>query len=477
MLAAGSAISLLLTAPGMTMLANDVDVDAVAFDISLQEEFIEATDSPEESNCDFEGNLKKAESVSEEENEYSIFEDDYVVEIVGASGECGNSASWRLDDTGILYISGSGDMTNYGDADSVPWKNYRNNIKKISIGNGISSIGAYAFFGCSSLTSITFEGTSKVKDIYHDAFTNCSKLKNITLPKSVVYSKGAVIYRGCNSLESIIGYCGDNCTWEYNRSNATLTIDGNGRMHDYILQNSASTFSQNINYNDGSEAYGFTPWFSFCDEIKHVKVCGNVTYLGQGAFGSLGSEWSEGYTSLTSSRPLESVTFSSSVNEFGNKVFNFSGCSSTVEFPVTKSGVPPKTGGNFYSVKLAEGYTCTGSEWGTVLKEIYLPSTITEISSYAFNGCKNLTSIDLPSNLNKIGEGAFLGCSGLKSIIVPENVTEIVQDAFMDCTGLQKVEFKGSLETLSRREFAGCTSLKNNSIPEEFKVNRSRLLL
>ena len=166
---------------------------------------------------------------------------------------------------------------------------------------------------------------------------------------------------------------------------------------------------------------------------------------------------------------MESVTFSSSVNEFGNNVFNFSGCSSTVEFPVTKSGVPPKTGGNFYSVKLAEGYTCTGSEWGTVLKEIYLPSTITEISSYAFNGCKNLTSIDLPSNLNKIGEGAFLGCSGLKSIIVPENVTEIVQDAFMDCTGLQKVEFKGSLETLSRREFAGCTSLKTIVFPKNLK--------
>ena len=386
------------------------------------------------------------------------------------SGSCGNSTTWKLDDAGMLSINGSGDMSNYDNAESVPWNSYRSKIKKVSIGNGITSLGSYAFYGCSSLVNISFEGISKVKTIYHDVFTNCSKLRYIALPKSAVRSYGAFIYCGCSSLESITGYCGDNCTWKYDRSNATLTIDGSGRMYNYIIQISATSFGSNINYIDRTEANGYTPWFSFCEEIKNVNVCGNVIYIGQGAFGSLGSKWSHDHTKMISNGNIESVTFSSSVTEFGESVFNLSGCTSTIEFPVTKSGVPPKTGGYFKSVKLAEGYTSTGSAFsGPTLQEIYLPSTIKEISDSAFQNCSNLSKIIIPSKTATIGRYAFAGCSKLDSITIPDTVTEIGTDAFSGCSGLKSVVFKGSLETLTSLVFYGCTSLKSITFPKNLK--------
>ena len=57
----------------------------------------------------------------------------------------------------------------------------------------------------------------------------------------------------------------------------------------------------------------------------------------------------------------------------------------------------------------------------------------------AFNGCKELISIDIPNCVTSIGESAFQGCTGLTSITIPNSVTSIGESAFHGCTGIEKI--------------------------------------
>ena len=68
-----------------------------------------------------------------------------------ASGRCGNSIKWTLDDSGNLTLSGSGEMWNY-DYRNPPFKDY--GIKTVTIGDGITSIGECAFYSCRGLTEL-----------------------------------------------------------------------------------------------------------------------------------------------------------------------------------------------------------------------------------------------------------------------------------------------------------------------------------
>ena len=71
------------------------------------------------------------------------------------SGPCGDNAQWSLNtETGLLSITGSGNMSDYSVAPSIPWYKYISYIKSLYIGNQITSIGNYAFYFCSDLTSV-----------------------------------------------------------------------------------------------------------------------------------------------------------------------------------------------------------------------------------------------------------------------------------------------------------------------------------
>lgn len=142
-------------------------------------------------------------------------------EDVVASGNCGiegkddNSVTWKLtkNDDGIenntytLTISGSGNMENFYDtygSRRAPWRTSSNgygaNITQIFFADGITSVGAKAFFGCSNLENIFIPDS--VTRIASSAFEECSKLKSVTGFKYVT-SIGSSAFSGCASLESI----------------------------------------------------------------------------------------------------------------------------------------------------------------------------------------------------------------------------------------------------------------------------------
>ena len=90
----------------------------------------------------------------------------------GYSGSCGESVNWSLDtETGLLEITGSGEMEDYEDSEDTPWYSHRSSINKCTIENGVTSIGVYAFRNCTGLTSITIPNS--VTSIGECAFFGC----------------------------------------------------------------------------------------------------------------------------------------------------------------------------------------------------------------------------------------------------------------------------------------------------------------
>ena len=131
----------------------------------------------------------------------------------GTTGDC----TWTLNGT-ELTISGTGAMGDYWQ--DAPWGT---SITKVTIEEGVTFIGDYAFYECSGLTSIiipdsvttigyyAFEGCTGltsitigngVTSIYEKAFYNCSGLTSITIPDSVTYM-GYSVFEACYDLTSV----------------------------------------------------------------------------------------------------------------------------------------------------------------------------------------------------------------------------------------------------------------------------------
>lgn len=127
----------------------------------------------------------------------------YAVEEV-ASGTCGNNLSWVIvtdneEGAQALTITGSGDMIDLTNV-SKPWADYKKSITDVVIGGGVTSIGADAFIGCSSLKRITIPDS--VKKIGEYAFSGCSSLESCTIPQGVTIIE-PFTFSGCSSLSSI----------------------------------------------------------------------------------------------------------------------------------------------------------------------------------------------------------------------------------------------------------------------------------
>ena len=101
------------------------------------------------------------------------------------SGSCGANLTWALTGSGsnlTLTISGTGNMENYDyNTTTTPWYSNRANIKTLVLPDGMTSIGFYAFSGCSGLTSVTIP--DGVTTIGNYAFSYCSGLTEITIPE------------------------------------------------------------------------------------------------------------------------------------------------------------------------------------------------------------------------------------------------------------------------------------------------------
>ena len=119
-----------------------------------------------------------------------------------ASGEDLN-VTWSLDSDGLLIISGSGPMGEmYAQwPPNLAWRKYNQQIKKVIINSGVTSISEVAFEACFNLTEVELCDT--ITSIEKEAFFVCENLKKITLPKQLTEISHAA-FQGCKSLTSVV---------------------------------------------------------------------------------------------------------------------------------------------------------------------------------------------------------------------------------------------------------------------------------
>ncbi len=115
------------------------------------------------------------------------------------SGQCGDNITWTLDAQGVLTLEGTGAMPDYKSPQDTPWSTL--SFTNAVIGEGITTIGDYAFADLSGLTSVTIP--SSVTTINQLAFYGCDGLKSMTIPTTVT-SIGRAAFGYCTGLTSVV---------------------------------------------------------------------------------------------------------------------------------------------------------------------------------------------------------------------------------------------------------------------------------
>ena len=198
-----------------------------------------------------------------------------------------DNLTWKLYEDGTLNISGTGAMKDY-DSDDSPATQKKDSVKKVVIEDDVTSIGNYAFSGCSSLTDITLP--SSVTSIKSCAFYKCSQLASIEIPSSVT-SIGNSAFQNCTGLTSItipesVTSIGDsafrNCT-----GLTSITIsDRVTSIGNYVFWGCSNLTS--IVIPDSVTSIGVLA-FNDCSSLTSITIPDSVTSIGYAAFSDCSS--------------------------------------------------------------------------------------------------------------------------------------------------------------------------------------------
>ena len=282
----------------------------------------------------------------------------------------------------------------------------------------VTGIGQYAFYGCTSLTSIDLSGT-QVTTIDIFAFYYCTSLTSITIPDSVT-TIDTNAFRKCTSLTSI------------DLSGTQLTTIGLRAFYQCTSLTSIDLFGTQV------ETIGDYA-FNECTSLTSIDLSGTqVTIIGQFAFYQCSS--------------LTSIHFPNSLTTIGASTFTQ--CSSLNSIDL--SGTQVET----------IGYAAFG--WCSSLTSIDLGNSVETIDRLGFYSCYKLTSITIPDSVTTIDQSAFNGCSSLTSVTLPTNslFTTIGSNAFQYCSKITSLTIPDSVTTIGSNAFQYCTSLTSITIPD-----------
>ncbi|MBR6742204.1 MAG: leucine-rich repeat domain-containing protein, partial [Clostridia bacterium] len=94
-----------------------------------------------------------------------------------------------------------------------------------------------------------------------------------------------------------------------------------------------------------------------------------------------------------------------------------------------------------------------------------------------FEGCENLRDIKLPSKITEIPNRMFFGCTSLENVMMPWNPTSIGESAFENCTSLWRIFLPEAITEIKSRAFANCVNLKKLFLPEKIQIIENEAFL
>ncbi|MCR5701134.1 MAG: leucine-rich repeat domain-containing protein [Lachnospiraceae bacterium] len=340
-----------------------------------------------------------------------------------SSGSCGENCTYTFDSkTGTVTISGTGECSfSSGCYD---------NIVNVVIENGVTSIGEWAFDGCTGLTSITLPNS--VTSIGDCAFFGCKGLTSITLPDSVK-SIGESAFSGCTGLTSI------------------------------TLPNGVTSIGRSA--------------FSGCEGLTSITLPDSVTSVGEYAFPSY-----QNFLIYCSDKLKADATFKENYKDY----WVISPSSKVVEENIGQNLKATIDSNTFTITVDGKGGVYSDYRWPYYL-QFYIKNVVINadmdildrlsfvnykkietatfdegskgIPAQLFYGCSNLKTFIIPKTIKYIDLAAFYNCSSLKELIIPEGVKSIVPTTFSGCTSLEKLTIPESAKQISKDAFEHCDKL------------------
>lgn len=411
-----------------------------------------------------------------------------------ASGECGATLDWTLDSDGVLKIKGEGRMDDT--VSYLSWKSNAQDIKKVVIEEGVTSIASMAFRECDNLKEIFI--SSSVIEIGERAFA----YENYNLENIYVDEKNQYFVDE------------DGVLFDLNRT--TLVYYPAGKKDEvYVIPNTVTKIEAfaffecshlvNVIIPEGvEEIEGYT--FAKCGMLKRITLPQSIMNIENWSFSEctnlkdayyLGTE--EDWHRITIGTEMNWLT-SATIHCMGTgedviaaKVYGI--CGDKLEWKIYTDGVLKISG---YGEM--EDYTSTNAPWYNNRKSIttiIIEDGVTKIGEYAFSGCINLNNITIPNSVVYIGnkafsecrklttagpigsgcsyefgwrdsipDNAFNECGNLISVILPREILSIGNNAFYDCKRLTNIALPEGLQSLGEQAFYGCETIESIKIPE-----------
>ena len=322
------------------------------------------------------------------------------------------------DGKGVIEFDG--DVTIIGDY--AFW--FCTSLTSVTIPDSVTTIGEWAFYDCYSLTSVTIPDS--VMEIGNYAFAGCSSLISVTIPDSVT-TIGGFAFGWCESLTSVtipnsvttIGY---DAFW-FCTSLTSVTIPDSVTT----IGTAAFSWCESLQEFNGKFASEDSRCLIVDGILNSFAPAGLTEYTIPNSVTTIGTAAFYGCTSLTS------VTIPDSVAEIGDYAFSF--CSSLQEF---KGKFASKDGRCLIVDGILNSFAPAG------LTKYTIADSVTTIGDRAFQSCDSLTSVTIPDSVTSIGEAAFYNCSSFTSVTIPDSVTTIGYSAFRECYSLTSVYCKAT---------------------------------
>lgn len=379
---------------------------------------------------------------------------------------------------GTLFIEGSGQMKSWASASAVEWSSKVSSIKKVTFNGNITSIGAYAFAGCSNLTVCDLPET--VDKIGQYAYYNCTSLEKMRIPDAVT-SIQTYTFAGCSALSWVDCGLGIQVIEPFAFTNCTnvryIVVNGTCTK---IKANAFTGDTKAILLLIGKQSKtGFEDYTGIDDAQSNPgQNVARICYLNDIDSGRILKRYPANNTTASNmdsetvrDTDLYAYAFDSD-NDGKSDYLHIAGSASMETNWSGKTSVP-------------------WDELRGTLTKVRLEDDVQSVGPYAFTDCTALKYIRIGTNASVIKQSAFAGCSALENMsisvkslrndltstsnlfvgtgskengfaVVFEDTAEVVPNyMFQNCENLTNLTFGKNVQAINQYAFAGCVGLKS----------------